>query len=51
MKSADPAAALRELRVMMVKICGITRREDAEAAVEAGAELLASSSIRRARAT
>ena len=25
---------------MMVKICGITRREDAEAAVEAGASAL-----------
>ena len=40
MKSPDPAAALRELAVMMIKICGITRREDAEAAVNAGASAL-----------
>ena len=40
MKAADPAAALRAFAVMMVKVCGITRREDAEAAVAAGASAL-----------
>ena len=36
MTSPDPAAALRRC-VMMIKVCGITRREDALAALEAGA--------------
>lgn len=41
MRAADPAAAARDLRAAgrrFVKICGITRREDAELALGAGAD-------------
>jgi indole-3-glycerol phosphate synthase len=37
MSAPNREEALRVLRPILVKICGITRREDAEAAVEAGA--------------
>ncbi len=41
MRAADPAAQLREiLRRPLVKVCGLTRQEDVDAAVEAGADLL-----------
>ena len=41
MTSPDPAAALRGLQAnMMIKVCGITRREDAIAAEQAGASAL-----------
>ena len=41
MRAADPAAKLRELLSRpLVKVCGLTRQEDVDAAVEAGADLL-----------
>jgi indole-3-glycerol phosphate synthase/phosphoribosylanthranilate isomerase len=41
MQAADPAAKLRELlRRPLVKVCGLTRQEDVDAAVDAGADLL-----------
>src|SRR5438874_11383393 len=41
MQADDPAAKLRELLSRpLVKVCGLTRREDVDAAVEAGADLL-----------
>ncbi len=40
MRSPDPGAKLRELLSRpLVKVCGLTRQEDADAAVEAGADL------------
>jgi indole-3-glycerol phosphate synthase / phosphoribosylanthranilate isomerase len=40
MRATDPARALRELlQRPLVKVCGLTRQEDAEAAVAAGADL------------
>jgi indole-3-glycerol phosphate synthase len=40
MQSTDPAAKLRELLSRpLVKVCGLTRQEDVDAAVEAGADL------------
>jgi indole-3-glycerol phosphate synthase/phosphoribosylanthranilate isomerase len=40
MRAADPGAELRELLSRpLVKICGLTRQEDVDAAVEAGADL------------
>jgi indole-3-glycerol phosphate synthase/phosphoribosylanthranilate isomerase len=55
MRSADPPAKLRELVSRpLVKVCGLTRQEDVDAAVEAGADLtgfiLAAESPRRAPA-
>ena len=55
MRAADPAAKLRELLSRpLVKVCGLTRQEDVDAAVEAGADLLgfilAEASPRRAPA-
>jgi phosphoribosylanthranilate isomerase len=55
MRAPDPGAALREiLRRPLVKVCGLTRAEDVDAAVEAGADLvgfiLAKESPRRAEA-
>jgi indole-3-glycerol phosphate synthase/phosphoribosylanthranilate isomerase len=40
MRAADPGAKLRELISRpLVKVCGLTRQEDVDAAVEAGADL------------
>jgi phosphoribosylanthranilate isomerase len=40
MRTAEPGAKLRELLSRpLVKVCGLTRQEDVEAAVEAGADL------------
>ena len=40
MRAADPGAKLHELLSRpLVKVCGLTRQEDADAAVEAGADL------------
>ncbi len=53
MRAPDPGTALRELlRRPLVKVCGLTRQEDVDAAVDAGADLvgfiLAEESPRRA---
>jgi len=41
MRAADPAAKLRELLSRpLVKVCGLTRQEDVDAAIEAGADLV-----------
>ena len=41
MRAPDPGAKLRELTSRpLVKVCGLTRQEDVDAAVEAGADLL-----------
>jgi indole-3-glycerol phosphate synthase len=41
MRAADPAAKLRELVSRpLVKVCGLTRQEDVDAAVEAGADMV-----------
>jgi indole-3-glycerol phosphate synthase/phosphoribosylanthranilate isomerase len=41
MRAPEPAAKLTELLCRpLVKVCGLTRREDVDAAVEAGADLL-----------
>jgi indole-3-glycerol phosphate synthase/phosphoribosylanthranilate isomerase len=55
MRAADPGAKLRELVSRpLVKVCGLTRQDDVDAAVEAGADMvgfiLASESPRRAAA-
>lgn len=55
MQAPDPGAQLRELLSRpLVKVCGLTRQEDVDAAVEAGADLLgfifAAKSPRRAEA-
>jgi len=55
MRAADPGAKLRELVSRpLVKVCGLTRQDDVDAAVEAGADMvgfiLAAESPRRADA-
>jgi indole-3-glycerol phosphate synthase/phosphoribosylanthranilate isomerase len=41
MRAPDPGAALREiLRRPLVKVCGLTRQDDVDAAVEAGADFV-----------
>jgi len=41
MRAPDPGAALEEiLRRPLVKVCGLTRQDDVDAAVEAGADLV-----------
>ncbi len=55
MRAPDPGAKLRELLARpLVKVCGLTRQEDVDAAVEAGADMvgfiLAPESPRAARA-
>ena len=41
MQAADPAEKLRELLSRpLVKVCGLTRREDLDAAIDAGADML-----------
>jgi phosphoribosylanthranilate isomerase len=41
MRAADPGAKLRELvQRPLVKVCGLTRQDDVDAAVDAGADLV-----------